>query len=515
MTFLTTLNMIQIGRFALASLVYLATKSATSTTTTTTPRATTTVSATTTTTTTTTTSSDRDDIHTWSAGKLRSRAEEAFSLRQFAEALTLYEKAIAIEPDNALNYYKLYKVHTRMKYLETALNDITKAVELEESNVEWRIQKAKLLKSLGQCDRAVVEYQQLLLLPPSNKNGRAAADVDPTIHAAYQEAQQCEQTIALAQKAMLDLDYPAAAHYFTAAMRYVDQAIDLQLQKAAALLETDDYYGVISDTGLIMKQYPQHLEAIRLRGMAYFWLNDHETAIKHFREGLKWDPEHQGCKDGHKLVKKIDKKKKKGDEAYDTHNYQQAVQYYLEAIQIEPQHYVFARATMLKIVQTYSKNRQHDLAIQTAEQLVEEESTLEAFWALGDAYTEAERFEDALRIFRKALEEAPDGEGEPTQQAKRKVKEAEVALKQSKEKNYYKILGLPRTATSKEIKKAYRELAMKWHPDKNLGRSTHSLVSSFDSHIAIEMVVYIWWIPQTFISSPPVPPIQKIKKRRK
>lgn len=49
--------------------------------------------------------------------------------------------------------------------------------------------------------------------------------------------------------------------------------------------------------------------------------------------------------------------------------------------------------------------------------------------------------------------------------AKEGLQTAQKRQKQAKKRDYYKILGVRRNANKKQINKAYRKLAQKWHPD--------------------------------------------------
>jgi tetratricopeptide (TPR) repeat protein len=89
------------------------------------------------------------------------------------------------------------------------------------------------------------------------------------------------------------------------------------------------------------------------------------------------------------------------------------------------------------------------------------EAIVRAHCGVGKAHVQLEEFEDAVRAYQRAKDtkgddhEANEGHGN-----------ASKLLKMSKRKDYYKILGVDKSASEQQIKKAYRKMALLHHPDK-------------------------------------------------
>lgn len=73
---------------------------------------------------------------------------------------------------------------------------------------------------------------------------------------------------------------------------------------------------------------------------------------------------------------------------------------------------------------------------------------------------DADEFEDAIRTLDVAKEHHQD------QKIQELLHKAHTLLKRSKQKDYYKVLGVDRDADERQIKKAYRKLSKIHHPDK-------------------------------------------------
>lgn len=77
-----------------------------------------------------------------------------------------------------------------------------------------------------------------------------------------------------------------------------------------------------------------------------------------------------------------------------------------------------------------------------------------------EVYLTEEMYDEAVNDYRRALELNED-----FGRAKDGLATAQKRQKQASKRDYYKILGVRRNAGKKEISKAYRKLAQKWHPD--------------------------------------------------
>jgi DnaJ family protein C protein 7 len=95
-----------------------------------------------------------------------------------------------------------------------------------------------------------------------------------------------------------------------------------------------------------------------------------------------------------------------------------------------------------------------------------------------DCLNKLERFEESVREYTLAdgLQSGQDND------VRRALSEAKKALKISKRKNYYKILGIDKDADEKDITRGYRKMCLKYHPDR------HSAVSDEEKEVAIAQV---------------------------
>jgi len=88
-------------------------------------------------------------------------------------------------------------------------------------------------------------------------------------------------------------------------------------------------------------------------------------------------------------------------------------------------------------------------------------TSLYGLLARGQQQLDKDEFEAAVGT----LNEAKEHHGN-NQKVQKLLQEAHTLLKRSKQKDYYKILGVSRDSDEREIKKAFRKLTLKFHPDK-------------------------------------------------